>query len=483
MSDISQKKFWCNISSIWNAVMNHYIMDCDSKYPKWWVWLTYANVRSVWNPLICNFFPDSWLLMSYISQKKLWCNISSIWNAVMHQYIIDFDSTYQKLWVWLTYANVRSVWQPIICNFFHWQLTPDVRYLTEKVLVPYIQHLNAAIHHYIMDFDSNIQKWWVWLTYANVGSVWNPLICNFFPWQLTPDVIYLTENVLLQYIQHLNAVMHHYIMDFDSKYPKWWVWLTYANVRSVWKPLICNFFPWKLAPDVGYLTENVLVQYIQHLNAVMHHYIMDFDSKYPKWWVLLTYDVRSVWKPLICNFFPWQLTPDVRYLTEKVLVQYIQHVNAVMHHYIMDFDSKYVKWWVWLTYADVRSMWKPLICNFFHCQLTPDVRYLIEKVLVQHIQNLNAVMHHYIMDSDSQYPKLWVWLTYANVRSVWKPLICNFFPDSWLLMSDISHKTFWCNISSIWTQLCIIISWILTQNIQHDGFGWHMQSVEVCESH
>ena len=142
---------------------------------------------------------------------------------------------------------------------------------------------------------------------------------QFLPWQLTPDVRYLTEKVLVPYIQLLNAVMHDYIMDFDSKYPTWWVWLTYAKVWSVWKQLICNFFPWQLAPDVRYLTENVLLQYIQHLNAVMHHYIMDFDSKYPKWWVLLTYDVRSVWKPLICNFFPRQLTPDVRYLTQKVL--------------------------------------------------------------------------------------------------------------------------------------------------------------------
>ena len=119
-------------------------------------------------------------------------------------------------------------------------------------------------------------------------------------------------------------------------------------------------------------------------------------------------------KAINLQFLPWQLTPDVRYLAGKVLVQYSQHLNAVMHHYIMDFDSKYVKLWVWLTYADVRSVWKPLICNLFHWQLTPDVRYLIEKVLVQHIQNLNAVMHHYIMDFDSKYPKLWVWLTYET---------------------------------------------------------------------
>ena len=189
--------------------------------------------------------------------------------------------------------------------------------------------------------------------------------------------------------------------------------------------------------------------------------MIDFGLKIPK---MMCFDshlqpFRSAWKAVYLKFLTMTVASWCQISHRKSFWCNIYSIwNAVMHHYIMDFDSKYVKLWVWLTYADVRSVWKPLICNFFHWQLTPDVRYLIEKVLVQHIQNLNAVMHHYIMDFDSKYPKLWVWLTYANVPSVWKPLICNFFPDSWLLMSDISQKTFWCNIFSIWTQLCIIIS-------------------------
>ena len=158
----------------------------------------------------------------------------------------------------------------------------------------------------------------------------------------------------------------------------------------------------------------------------------------------------------------------------NVLVQYIQHLDAGIHHYIMDFDSKYPKWCVWLTYANVWSVWKPLICNFFPWQLDSWCQISRRKSLVQYIQHLNAVMHHYIMDFESKYPKWWVWLTYAKVRSVWKPLICNFFPDSWLLMSDISHKKFWCNISS---NLNTVMPSF------YDGFWLKISTNDVFDSH
>ena len=233
-------------------------------------------------------------------------------------------------------------------------------------------------------------------------------------------------------------------MDFDSKYVKLWVWLTYTDVRSVWKPLICNFFPWQLTPDVRYLTEKVLVQYIQHLKRSYASLYHGFWLKICKIMGLVDICRRSKCvKAINLQFLPLTVDSWCQISHRKKFWCNISRIwNAVMHHYIMDFDSKYPKLWVLVDICKRSKCVKAINLQFLPWQLTPDVRYLTAKVLVQYIQHFNAVMHHDIMDFDSKYPKWWVWLTYAKRWSVWKPLICNFFPDSWLLMSDISHKRF-----------------------------------------
>ena len=317
-----------------------------------------------------------------------------------------------------------------------------------------------------MDFDSKYPKWCVWLTYKNVRSVWKPLICNFFPWQLTPDVRYLAENVLVQYIQHLNVVMHHYIMDFDSKYPKWWVWLTYANVRSVWKPLICNFFPDSLTPDVRYLTEKVLVQHIQHLNAVMHQYIMDFVSKYYKWWVWLTYaNVRSVWQPLICNFFHWQWDSWCQISDRK-------RFGAIYPAFERSYASLYHGFW--LKISNIMGLVD--ICKRSKCVKAINLQFLPLTVdswcQISHRKRFVAIYTAFERSYASLYHGFWLNISkmmgivdISRSKCV-KAINLQFLPltvDSWC---QISHrKSFGAIYPAFERSLCIIISWILTQNM------------------
>ena len=290
------------------------------------------------------------------------------------------------------------------------------------------------------------------------------------------------RNVLVQYIQHLNVVIHHYIMDFGSKYPKWWVWLTYANVRSVWKPLICNFLPWQLTPDVRYLAGKVLVQYSQHLNAVMHHYIMDFDSKYVKLWVWLTYaDVRSVWKPLICNLFHWQLTSWCQ-------ISHRKSFGATYPEFERSYASLYHGFWLKISkimgfgWHMKRSKCVKAI-NLQFLSLTVD-----SWCQISHKKGFGAIYPAFERSYASVYHGFWLKISQMmGLVDICKRSNCvtainlQFLP--WQLTPDVRYLTekFWCHIYSFWTQLCMIISWILTQNIQHDGFGWHMQRFEVCE--
>ena len=223
----------------------------------------------------------------------------------------------------MTYADVRSMWKPLICNVFHWQLTPDVRYLIEKVLVQHIQNLNAVMHHYIMDSDSQYPKLWVWLTYANVRSVWKPLICNFFPDSclLMSDIS--LEKVLVQYIQHLNTGMHHFMIDFGSKYPKWCVWFTSANRLKRGKSVYLQF----LTVPVASWCQTSHRKGFGAIYPEFEHRLCIIISC---WFWLKIYTMMCLihicnrWKRGKAVYLQFIIhdscTPDVRYLTEKVLV-------------------------------------------------------------------------------------------------------------------------------------------------------------------
>ena len=96
------------------------------------------------------------------------------------------------------------------------------------------------------------------------------------------------------------------------------------------------------------------------------------------------------------------------------------------------------------------------ISNHESCLLMPDISQ--DKNLMQYIQHLHTVMHHFIMDFGLKYPKWCVRFTSADRLKRGKAVYLQFLTtDSCLLMSDISQRKFWCNISSIWIQICLII--------------------------
>ena len=371
MSDISQKKFWCDISSIWSQSMPHFMIDFGSKYAKWCVRFTSATVWRVGKQ--CQFEisnDDSCLLMSYISHKKFWCNISSIWTQSCIILSCDFALKISKMMCIDSHLQPFEAWESCLFAISN-PMTVDLLMsdISQKKFWCSISSIwTQFVHHFMMDFGSKYPKWCVWFTSANRLKRGKAVYLQFLTTASCLLMSDISQKKLWCSISSiLNTVMHHFMMYFDSKYLKWCVlihicnrlkrgkavyfqfitmtvafWCQISRIKSfgaiypAFETQLCIILWWILSQNIQNDVFDSHMQPCSKRGKAVYLQCSDHDS------CLLMSDISQ--KKFLCNICSiW---------------------NTVMHHFMIDFGSKYPKWCVWFTSATVWSVGKPVYLQF-----------------------------------------------------------------------------------------------------------------------
>ena len=180
------------------------------------------------------------------------------------------------------------------------------------------------------------------------------------------------------------------------KYPKWCVWFTSANHLKREKAVYLQFLTMTVATWCQ-------ISHRKSFGVIYAAFEHSYASFYDGFWLKISkmMCLIHIWNRLkrgesclfaISNHESWLLMPDIS--AEKNLVQYIQHLT---HSYASFYDG------FWLKISKMMCLIH--VCN------------RLKRGKAVYLQFLTMT-------------------------------VC-------LLMSDISQRKFWCNISSIWIQLCL----------------------------
>ena len=257
-------------------------------------------------------------------RKRFWCDISSIWTQLCLILSWILHSKHPQMMCVIHICNRLKLWESClfaICNHDSWPT--DVRYLTEKVLVP----VYPAFEHSCASFYDGF-----WLKIFKMMCLIH--ICNGLKRGRALYLQFLTMPVASWcQISHRKSCGVVY-PAFEHSYASyiWCIlaqniqndvfWFTSATVWSVVKAVYFQFITITVASWCQ-------ISRIQSFGAIYPAFEHSYASFYDGFWLKISKIMCLIhmcrpfeaWESClfaISNHDSWP--PDVRYLTEKVLV-------------------------------------------------------------------------------------------------------------------------------------------------------------------